>query len=123
MAEPGEVPDGVPTDDEDLLNLGDLVISVPYVLRVCETDALEPIEVRRDDVDDVLRGVSAAMELEFDVPARLSLLIIHGVCHLLNYDHEIDEDFNAMVQLEDKLIDHLRKVRSRDGVSGVSGRQ
>lgn len=120
MAEPGEVPDGVPMDDEDLLNLGDLVISVPYVLRVCETDAQEPIDLRRDDVDDLLRGVSAAMACEFDLQARLSLLIIHGVCHLLNYDHEIDDDFHAMVQLEDKLIGHLRQAQSMDAVSGVS---
>ena len=38
------------------------------------------------------------------VDARIQLLLIHGLCHLLNYDHETDEDFEDMVAVEEKLL-------------------
>ncbi|KAJ8611319.1 hypothetical protein CTAYLR_006608 [Chrysophaeum taylorii] len=100
-AEPGEVPDAVPVDDEDLLNLGDLVISVDYVARM------------RDKTEDpttsmeVERGVAGALAGEADAEARVRLLVVHGICHLMNYDHETEEEYAAMVDLEERLLARL----------------
>lgn len=109
-AEPGEIPQAVPLDDDDLLNLGDLVISVPYVSRVCEQDALDRADPERNGET---RGVAAAMAGELDVGARLPLLVIHGILHLMGYDHESDDDYETMVRLEDDLIAKFREQQQR----------
>jgi len=50
-----------------LRNLGDIVLAMPYVERQCEANG-------------------------WDMPARLQLLLAHGICHLLGYDHNTDEE-------------------------------
>ena len=35
------------------------------------------------------------------------LLLIHGGLHLLGYDHEEDDEFRSMIQLEQSLLDKL----------------
>lgn len=39
---------------------------------------------------------------------RVSLLIVHGLIHLLGYDHETDEDFEAMVAVEERVLEAIR---------------
>lgn len=93
-AEPGEVPDSVPRDDEDLLNLGDILISVPYVR-----------ETTYDDLAD--RGVAKALSTTTDLDQRLQLLIVHGICHLMCYDHETMDEFYQMADIEDKILRYI----------------
>lgn len=57
------------TDDEK--NLGDLIISAAYVAR-------------------------AARELNIPFDQHLRALLVHGVCHLLGYDHIEDADWRRM---------------------------
>lgn len=57
--------------DEDDKNLGDLVISLEYVKK-----------------DAALRGIT--------LNERLKVLLVHGICHLLGYDHETDSDWRSM---------------------------
>ena len=70
-----------PTSDEEK-NLGDLIISAPYLER----------EARQ-------YGVS------FD--ERMRVLLVHGICHLLGYDHERDEDYATMRAQEQKVLAKL----------------
>jgi probable rRNA maturation factor len=42
-----------------------------------------------------------------DVPAELRLLVVHGVLHLLGYDHEADEDRRAMWAKQDAYVGSL----------------
>lgn len=112
---------------QDDMNLGDMVVSVPYVFRCMEEDAAEASEVGSQewalDRQDT-RGVSGAMmgylgqastaapiseaaapSLEASrsdssvtlplntataeaLQARVSLLLAHGLLHLLGHDHE-----------------------------------
>lgn len=116
-AKAGDVPDKVSRDDDDLLNLGDIIVSIPYVQRVCDADAANTPELEHQYEQ---RGVSAAMAEEFDLEARLHLLLIHGIAHLMNYDHETDEDFEQMVQIEDRLIRRLRRVQAADASGSPS---
>ncbi len=44
----------------------------------------------------------------FDAPSRLPLLCIHGLCHLVGYDHEEDGEYELMVAEEERLIKGLR---------------
>jgi rRNA maturation RNase YbeY len=100
---PGAAPDAVDASNPDLLNLGDLVVSVPYVLRVAERDG-----GRAAAPADGERGVAAALAPLASVTARLEVLVVHGLCHLLNYDHESDADFEAMVAVEDACLRALK---------------
>lgn len=71
-----------PKNEEDK-NLGDLIISVEYVQRV-------------------------AKEMKVDLYERMRVLLVHGICHLLGYDHERDEDYRVMHRKELALLKHLK---------------
>jgi len=60
-------------------NLGDLIISAEYVKKVAD-------------------------ELHQTMDERLRILLVHGICHLLGYDHEIDEDYKIMHKKELMLL-------------------
>lgn len=60
-------------------NLGDIVISPEYVVK-----KLPELETTLDD--------------------RLQVLLVHGICHLLGYDHETDEQYAEMHALEQSLL-------------------
>eukprot|EP00968_Pinguiococcus_pyrenoidosus_P010783 scaffold869_cov303-Pinguiococcus_pyrenoidosus.AAC.14 len=93
LCEP-EVPDN-PKD------LGDIVISVPYVRRAIERDR-EDFEKGELCVDED-RGVSREMATKFTLRERFPLLAIHGMLHLLGHDHEEDDEYELMVQREEEV--------------------
>lgn len=67
-------------DDEKIL--GDLVISLEYV----KNDA--------ENWDETFEQ-------------RVQTLLVHGICHLLGYDHEKDEDYEIMHAQETRLLKEL----------------
>lgn len=70
--------------DEDK-NIGDILISVPYVF-------------------------ANKHNLEGSFTQRMDRMLVHGICHLLGYDHEEDEDFKKMFALEKKLLKLIADV-------------
>jgi len=36
-------------------------------------------------------------------------MIVHGICHLLGYDHEIEEEKKEMRALEEKILEGCEK--------------
>ncbi len=81
---PGEVPDRDP--QEPPLMLGDVV--------VCPT---------------VVRRQAAAAEVAFE--DDMALMVVHGVLHLLGYDHKDDTDAAFMEQRERDLLAVVGRVR------------
>ncbi len=75
-----------------------------YVHSQCERDAIERAKGVIDEDD---RGVSGAMAKLTTANERLPLLVIHGLLHLLGYDHETDADYEDMVRMEEMLINKL----------------
>ena len=71
-----------PTTREDR-NLGDLIISLEYVKQDCP-------------------------KWNQTFPERMRVLLIHGVCHLLGYDHQTDEEYTVMKEKEDWLLEHTK---------------
>jgi len=65
--------------EEEDKNLGDLIISAEYVTK-------------------------DAKELNVTFEARMKKLLVHGVCHLLGYDHIIDADWHRMRAKEGFLL-------------------
>lgn len=68
--------------DEDR-NLGDLIISVEYVYE-------------------------NSKQMPGNFEQRMDRLLVHGICHLLGYDHIHDADYKKMLALENKLIKLLK---------------
>ena len=64
---------------DDDKNLGDILISVPYVF-------------------------ANKHNLEGSFEDRMDRMLVHGICHLLGYDHKQDADFKKMFALEKKLL-------------------
>ena len=60
-------------------NLGDILISVAYVF-------------------------ANKHNLEGDFIQRMDRMLVHGICHLLGYDHQTDNDYKKMFALEKKLL-------------------
>eukprot|EP01084_Bolivina_argentea_P061785 112944_1 len=98
---PGTLPEVLFAEE---MELGEMVISMPYVQRQCKRDILSRAkgEIEEDD-----RGVSGAMAKLTTANERLPLLMIHGLLHLVGYDHETDEGYEDMVRMEEMLLNRL----------------
>lgn len=44
------------------------------------------------------------MATEFNLTARIPMLLIHGMLHLIGYDHETDEDWATMTTKEEDVL-------------------
>ena len=67
---------------EDDKNVGDIILCPAYIQ------------------DDLKRW-----EQPFE--KRMNVLLIHGILHLLGYDHIKDEEYEVMKQKEEELLSHL----------------
>eukprot|EP00750_Incisomonas_marina_P009081 INCI15799.1.p1 GENE.INCI15799.1~~INCI15799.1.p1 ORF type:complete len:182 (-),score=33.94 INCI15799.1:329-874(-) len=70
-------------DGSDERDLGDLIVAVPYVQRWCEHEGVQLAD-------------------------RLPQLYVHGLCHLIGYDHVQDDDFERMQAVEDRVLQCMR---------------
>ncbi|CAM9904821.1 unnamed protein product [Ectocarpus sp. 4 AP-2014] len=93
------------------MDLGDMFISLAYVDRQIERDREEQAAAvaaaaggHEEEWWDSERGVSGAMSRVFDVQERASMLLVHGLIHLLGYDHETESDYKAMVAVEEEVL-------------------
>lgn len=130
IIEPGNL-DEPDFDFPDYYNLGDLFIDVPYVIRRCKQDQQENMGddtsrmmAQHDDssssskiiMDNYERGVSGAMSTIYNPEQRIHMLLIHGMLHLVGYDHIEDEDYELMVQKEEEILHKLNmRIKTREG--------
>ncbi|MBA3751722.1 rRNA maturation RNase YbeY [Candidatus Dependentiae bacterium] len=70
---------------EDDKNLGDLIISLEYVHSDARAKKISPEE-------------------------RLKVLLVHGICHLLGYDHETDSDWRSMRAKEAFVLNKIKEL-------------
>ena len=63
--------------------------------------------ISSDEEEDLERGVSGAMANVFDPELRIRMLLVHGMLHLVGYDHETDEDYELMVSREEDILRQL----------------
>ena len=81
-------------DDElDACMLGDLILSVPHVLAQAEEYGHSP-------------------------KREAAYLLVHGLCHLMGYDHIEEEDRRIMRAMEEKILDSIGL--GRDGGHAVT---
>ena len=70
-------------------------------------DDYEYIEIEVEEYDD--RGVAPQMQHIYDPEIRIHMLLVHGMLHLVGYDHIEDDDYELMVVREDEVLDELRR--------------
>lgn len=73
-----------PSSDDDK-NLGDLIISLEYA--------------QKD-----------AKQHNIPFKKHVEILLVHGICHLLGYDHIKDKDYAIMQKKEQELLSYLEKI-------------
>lgn len=116
-------------DIPDYYTLGDMMVCTPYVIRRCEEDFEQEDDIDGDggvdfsesdddtddkdsvddygDLEDDDRGVSGAMAKIRDPEERIRMLLVHGMLHLVGYDHEEDDEYEEMVQREEEILKEL----------------
>ena len=67
----------------------------------------EYMEVEVDEYDD--RGVAPAMQYIYDPEVRIHMLVVHGMLHLVGYDHIEEDDYELMVVREDEVLAELKR--------------
>ncbi len=70
------------TPPDDVIHLGEVIISYPQTKRQAE-EQRHPLE------------------------RELALLVVHGVLHLLGYDHELPEQAKKMKAMESRILDAI----------------
>eukprot|EP00597_Dinobryon_sp_UTEXLB2267_P017325 CAMPEP_0201105986 /NCGR_PEP_ID=MMETSP0812-20130820/49025_1 /ASSEMBLY_ACC=CAM_ASM_000668 /TAXON_ID=98059 /ORGANISM="Dinobryon sp., Strain UTEXLB2267" /LENGTH=205 /DNA_ID=CAMNT_0047366125 /DNA_START=82 /DNA_END=699 /DNA_ORIENTATION=+ len=103
-------------------HLGDIAICPSYVMRQCARDLkyheARPKNSPRDESVDA--GISLAMESGyFTLEERIPLLLIHGILHLLGYDHETDEEWAQMTKEEDRLLNLFLEAQKPSMVTSL----
>jgi rRNA maturation RNase YbeY len=84
-----------------------------------DDEQYEYIEVEVEEYDD--RGVAPQMQHIYDPEIRIHMLLVHGMLHLVGYDHIEDDDYELMVVREDEVLAELRRrLGSNFGVPGKS---
>lgn len=79
----------------------------------------EYIEIEVDEYDD--RGVAPQMQHIYDPEIRIHMLLVHGMLHLVGYDHIEEDDYELMVVKEDEVLAELRR-RLGNNFGVVNGR-
>ncbi|XP_072300197.1 endoribonuclease YbeY-like [Eucyclogobius newberryi] len=82
---PGKLPCPLHRDE---LNLGDIFLGVEFVMKQCQEES--------SDFHATLTGVAA-----------------HGICHLLGYRHETDEEWTEMRQREQYILSEFYRLTGR----------
>ena len=78
-------------DDElDACMLGDLIISVPHVL-------------------------AQAQEYGHSPEREAAYLLVHGICHLMGYNHMVEDEKREMRAMEEKILNAVGMSRDGDG--------
>ncbi|XP_026865525.2 endoribonuclease YbeY [Electrophorus electricus] len=79
---PGKLPCAVHRDE---YNLGDIFLGVEYVMQQCK-------------------------ETSCDFHGTLTVVLAHGICHLLGYRHETEEEWDEMFQRENYILSEFNKL-------------
>lgn len=79
-----------PSDDPEPGILGDIVICPEFV-----------------EADSDRAGMS--------LPERLEFLLVHGMLHLIGYDHATEDEYDAMFAFQDQLLQQWQEAQRNRG--------
>ncbi|XP_052712055.1 endoribonuclease YbeY-like [Crassostrea angulata] len=80
------VPGRLPTSQEHgVLDLGDIYLGIPYIYHQCKSNNQNLQEV-------------------------LPVMVTHGICHLIGYDHETEKQYKEMYSKESLILTEFNKT-------------
>lgn len=82
---PGKLPCPLHRDE---LNLGDIFLGVEFVMKQCQEESM-------------------------DLHGALTVITAHGICHLLGYRHETEEEWAEMLQRESYILSEYNRLTGR----------
>ena len=80
------------------------VLSFPMM----DGNSLQHENILGDIVISIDKILSESFDQKIDTYKYLSKISIHGILHLLGYDHVLDNDYMVMNQLEEKIINKIK---------------
>lgn len=84
------------------------ILSFPYYTQLRAGETIIPAHSDEKILGDIIISLDYVINNPRwqDVPEkeRLPILLVHGICHLLGYDHETDKDFVIMHAKELELL-------------------
>ena len=80
------------------------VLSFPMI----DSNSLQHENILGDIVISIDKILSESLDQKIDTYKYLSKISIHGILHLLGYDHVLDNDYMVMNQLEEKIINKIK---------------
>ena len=80
------------------------VLSFPMI----DSNSLQHENILGDVVISIDKILSESNEQKIEVYEYLAKISIHGILHLLGYDHISDNDYVVMNQLEEKIIKKIK---------------
>ena len=80
------------------------VLSFPMM----DGNSLQHENILGDIVISIDKILSESLDQKIDIYKYLSKISIHGILHLLGYDHVLDNDYVVMNQLEEKIIKKIK---------------
>ena len=79
------------------------VLSFPMI----DKNSLKHENILGDVVISIDKILSESKDLKIEVDEYLAKISIHGILHLLGYDHVSDNDYEVMNRLEEKIIKRI----------------
>lgn len=79
------------------------VLSFPMI----DKNSLKHENILGDVVISIDKILSESKDLKIEVDEDLAKISIHGILHLLGYDHVSDNDYEVMNRLEEKIIKRI----------------
>lgn len=85
------------------------ILSFPYYPDLKPGETITPENQEGKNIGDIIIcPLYVQNDLERwgqDFKKRMKVLLVHGICHLLGYDHIKDEDYEVMKKKENELLD------------------
>ena len=80
---------------------------ISFALEDDDTFIKLPIRVLGDIYISIDKAKSQAEEYGHSLKREMSFLVVHGILHLLGYDHMNESDEKVMFDKQDKILDEL----------------
>lgn len=84
------------------------VLSFPYHPELKAGQSITAQSSDDKNLGDIIispeRVAADAHQMNIDFQRRLAVVLVHGICHLLGYDHVTDRQYQKMQAEEDRLL-------------------
>jgi len=89
------------------------VLSFPFHNEITAGEKINATNDDEKNLGDVIicpvYAQTTLIDWDQSIEERLNGLLVHGICHLIGYDHEVDEQEEQMLAMEAKLLSKIKQ--------------